>query len=166
MQIDTWPWSHTYWGHMVLIGPQVCKCTKFYILRLSYKLISHDLWPSFVTIDHMNLWRFLHFINKPNLVPIGLQLFKWGEFYILSPFYNLTSDDLWPGCMTFDHMKKQRVSYCINKPSLVPIELNRILQLDLRWPLTLMWPLTSTNEGSHVASMNQLWLKSMKACGR
>ena len=29
-----------------------------------------------------------------------------------------------------------------------------------------MWPLTSsTNEGSHVASMTQLWLKSIKACG-
>ena len=30
-----------------------------------------------------------------------------------------------------------------------------------------IWPLTSsTNEGSHVASMPQLWLKSIKACGR
>ena len=30
-----------------------------------------------------------------------------------------------------------------------------------------IWPLTSlTNEGSHVASMTQLWLKSIKACGR
>ena len=30
-----------------------------------------------------------------------------------------------------------------------------------------MWPLTSsTNEGSHVAPMTQVWLKSMKVCGR
>ena len=30
-----------------------------------------------------------------------------------------------------------------------------------------MWPLTSsTNEGSHLASMTQVWLKSIKACGR
>ena len=30
-----------------------------------------------------------------------------------------------------------------------------------------IWPLTSsTNEGSHVASMTQLWMKSIKACGR
>ena len=30
-----------------------------------------------------------------------------------------------------------------------------------------MWLLTpSTYEGSHVAPMNQLWLKSIKACGR
>ena len=29
-----------------------------------------------------------------------------------------------------------------------------------------MWPLTSsTNEGSHVAPVTQLWLKSIKACG-
>ena len=40
MQIDTWPWSHTCWDHMVLIGPQVCKWVKFYIFRLSYKLTS------------------------------------------------------------------------------------------------------------------------------
>ena len=37
--------------------------------------------------------------NKPNSVPTGLfkiQLFKWGEFYILGTSYNLTSDDLRP----------------------------------------------------------------------
>ena len=71
----------------------------------------------------MNMWRFLDYNNKPSLVPIRLQLFKWGEFYILSPSYNLTSDDLWPWYMTLDHMNIQRVPYCINKPSLVPIGL-------------------------------------------
>ena len=76
-----------------------------------------------VTFDLMNMWRVLHYINKPSLIPIGLHLFKWGEFYILSPSYNLTSDDLWPWYMTFDHMNIQRVPYCINKPSLVTIEL-------------------------------------------
>ena len=94
----------------------------------------------------MNMWRFLHYINKPSLVPIRLQLFKWGEFYILSPSYNLTSDDLWPWYMTFDRMNIQSVPYCINKPSLVPIRLTfqkRSLSQfhlttwpDLRWP----WP--------------------------
>ena len=39
------------------------------------------------------------------------------------------------------------------------------------WPQMIfdfdMGPLTSsTNEGSHVASMTQLWMKSIKACGR
>ena len=45
MQIDTWPWSHTCWGHMILTGTQVHKWVKFHIFRLSYKLTSHDLWP-------------------------------------------------------------------------------------------------------------------------
>ena len=75
MQIDTWPWFHTCWGHMVIIGPQGCKRVKFYIFRLSYKLTSHDLWPSFVTFDLMNMWRFPHYINKPSLLQIWFQLF-------------------------------------------------------------------------------------------
>ena len=77
---------------MVLIGLQVCKWVKLYIFMISYKLTSHDPWPLFVTFDFMNIWRFLHYINNPSLVPIGLQLFKWGEFYILSPILQL---DLW-----------------------------------------------------------------------
>ena len=86
---------------MVVIGPSVCKWVKFYIFRLFYTLNSHDLWPSFVTFDLMNMWRFLHYINKPSLLPIILQVFKRGHFHIFS------------------------------------------LQLDLRWPLTLisdLWP--------------------------
>ena len=158
MQIDTWTWSHTCWGHMVLIGPQVCKWVKFYIFRLSYKFTLHDLWPLFVTFDLMNMWRFLHYINKPSLVPIGIQLFKWGEFYIFSPSYNLTSDNLWPW-YTFDLGRplttwKNKGSCIVSiKPNLVAIALKLfkwgqisfqpILQLDLRWPLTLIcdiWP--------------------------
>ena len=69
------------------------------------------------------MWRFLHYIHKSTLVPIRLQLFKWGEFYILSPSYNLTFDDFWPWYMTYDRMNIQRVPYCINKPSSVPIRL-------------------------------------------
>ena len=76
-----------------------------------------------MTFDFMNMWRFLHYINKPSLDAIGPQLFKWGEFYILSPSYNLTSDDLWPWYMTFDHMNIQSVPYFINTPSLVSIGL-------------------------------------------
>ena len=57
-----------FWGHIVLIGPQVCKWVKFYIFRLSYKLTSHDLWPSFVTFDVMNTWRFLFYIISINRV--------------------------------------------------------------------------------------------------
>ena len=159
---------------MVLSGPRVCKRVKFYIFTLSYKLTSHDLRPSFVTFDLMNMWRFPHFINKPSLVPIRFQLFKWGKFYILCPSYNLTSDDIWPWYKTFDRMS---IPYCINKLSLVPIGLptfqmkplshfQPILQLDLRWPLTLicdlwlhqqmrvpmlhLWPNFGWNPSKHV----------------
>ena len=88
-------------------------------------------WPQMtfdvgMTFVCMNIWRFPYFINKPSLVPIGLQLFKWGHFHIFSLSYNLTSDDLWPWYVTFDR---------------------------------------STNDGSHVAYMIQLKLKSIKACG-
>ena len=38
------------------------------------------------------------------------------------------------------------------------------LKVDLRWHLTLLWPLTSsTSVGSHVASMTKVWLKSIDA---
>ena len=118
MQIDTWPWFHTCWGHIVLICPQVCKWVKFYIFRLSYKSTSYDLWPLFVTFNLMSMWRFLHFINKPNLVAIGLQLFKWGKFYILEL-------DLWWLTLAlvydFDCMNIQKIPYFINKPSLILI---------------------------------------------
>ena len=45
------------------------------------KLTSHDLWPSFVTFDLLNMQRLLHYINKPCLVLIGFQLFKWGKSF-------------------------------------------------------------------------------------
>ena len=114
------------------------------------------------------------YINKPNLVPIGLQLFKWGEFYILRPSYNLTSD-FWPWYMTFDQTNIQRVLYCINKPSLVWMALQlfkwghlHIFSLSYNLTSDILWPWYVTfdliNEGSNVASMTQLWLKSIKAC--
>ena len=126
MQIDTWPWSYTCWGHMVLTGPQVCKWVKFYIFRLSHKLTSNNLWPSFVTFDLMNIWRFLYYINKLSLVPIGLPTFQMRWILHFEP----------------------------------------ILQLDLRWPLTLicdllphlqmqvpvlhLWPNFGWNPSKHV----------------
>ena len=79
-------------------GPQVCKLVQIYIFRLSYKLTSDDLWPWFVTSDHMNIWRFPYYTNKPSLVQIGLPTFQMKPFSHFQP----------------------------------------ILQLDLRWPLTLV----------------------------
>ena len=101
-----------------------------------------DLWP----FDHMNIRRFPYYINKPNLVQIRLQLFKWGHFHNFSLSYNLISDDLWPWYITLDQMNIWWFPYYINK-TLVPIRLQHfkrghfhifqpILQLDLRWPLT------------------------------
>ena len=56
-----------------------------------------------------NIWS-----RSPSLVQIGLQLFKWGHFHIFSLSYNLTSDELWPWYMTFDHMNIWRFPYYIN----------------------------------------------------
>ena len=75
--------------------------------------------------------------------------------------------DCWPHeCMPRFH-----------NPSLVAIELQTfqmrqilhfqtILPLDLEYPLTLVNSLSSTNEGFHVASTTQIWLKSIKPCGK
>ena len=56
----------------ILIGPHVCKWVQIYIFSLSYNLTSDDLWPWYMTFDHMNIWRFPYYINKPSLVPIQL----------------------------------------------------------------------------------------------
>ena len=75
--------------------------------------LAHDLC--------MNIWRFTYYINKPSLVQIGLQLFKWGHFHIFSLSYNLTSDDLWPWYLTFDLSNKWGFPCCIYEPTLVEI---------------------------------------------
>ena len=74
-----------------------------------------DLWP----FDLMNKWRFPYYINKPSLVQIGLQLFKWGHF-------------------------------------------QTILQLDLRWPLTVVYDLRLHEhyEGFHITSINHVWFQT------
>ena len=105
-----------------------------------------------MTFDSMNIWRFPDYI--PSLVPIGLQLLKWGHFHIFSLSYNLTSDDLWPWYMTFDYMNIWRLWYYINKPSLVPIRLPTFqmrplhifslsynLTSDDLWPWYDLWPI-------------------------
>ena len=79
-------------------------------------------WP--LTLVHdlcMNIWRFTYYIDKPSLVQIRLQLFKWGHFHIFSLSYNLTSDDLWPWYMTFDLINKWGFPCCIYDPTLVEI---------------------------------------------
>ena len=161
---------------MVLIGPQVCKWVKFYIFRLTnwpHMTFGLHLWP----LTSWTCEGYYTIINKPSLVPTGLQLFKQGKFYISSPSYNLISDDFWPDIwpLTAWTYKGSHI-----------VSINKVwFQLDFNfsnegtftfsaylttWPkMTFdldMRPLTSsTNESSHVASMTQLWLKSIKACG-
>ena len=88
----------------------------------------------------------------------------------------MTSDDLWPWFMIFGCMNIWRFPYYIDKPSLVPIRLPTFQMRPLSHFLTTwlhqmnfdldMWPLTSlTNEASHVASITQLWLKSINVEG-
>ena len=104
-------------------------------MQMSHNLhftTSLDLWTLFVTFDLINI-----------------QLFKWGEFYILSPSYNLISDDFWPWYMTVDRMI--RIQYFINNQVWFGFQLFKwghshfqpILQLDIRWLLTLICDLWS-----------------------
>ena len=58
---------------------------------------------------------------KPSLVPIGLQLFKWGHFHIFSLSYNLTYGDRLTWYLTFDLINKWRFPCCIYDPTLVEI---------------------------------------------
>ena len=137
-------------------------------------------WP--LTLLHY-LWLHEHMkvhilYYKPSLVRFRLQLFKWGHFHIFSLSYNLTSDDLWPCYITFDCMNIWRFTYYIIHQVWFNSDFNfsnegifTFSAYLTTWPqMTFdldIWHLTSsTNEGSHVASMTQLWLKSIKACGR
>ena len=115
---------------LVQIGLQLFKWGHFHknhIFNLSYNLTSDELWPWYpwspwyMTFDRMNIWRFPYYINKPSLVPIGLQFFKWGHFHIFSLSYNLTSDDLWPWYVTFNLTNKWGFPCCIYDPTLVEI---------------------------------------------
>ena len=107
----------------------------------------------------------------------NFQLFKWGHFHIFSLSYNLTSDDLWPWYMTFAWTYEGSHIISINQVwfksdfQLFKCDHFHIFSHHTTWPQMTFdldtWPLiSSTNEGSHVASMTQLWLKSIKACGR
>ena len=109
--------------NLVQIGPQLFKWGHFRIFSLSYNLTSDELWSWYMTFDQMNIWRFPYYINtgKPSLVPILLQLFKWGHFHIFNQSYNLASDDFWPWYVTFDLINKWGFPCCICDPTLVEI---------------------------------------------
>ena len=109
----------------------------------------------------------------------GKEMEKCNQFYICSHFYIyiLTSDDLWPWYVTFDLINIWRFPCCIYDQSLVTIghcmekKWTNVINFTYAatftytsWPrMTFdlgMWPLTSlTYEGSHVASMTEVWLQ-------
>ena len=156
----------------------MCKQVQIYLFRLSYKLTSDltfdlDLWP----FDHMNIQRFPYYINKPSLVQIRLQLFKWGHFHIFSLSYNLTSHNFWPWYVTVDLLNKWGFPY-INKPSLVPVGLQlfkwghfHIFSLSYNLTSDGLWPWYVTFElinklGFPCCIYDPTLMKSIKACGR
>ena len=135
----------------------------------------HDLWPmtawtyeGFLIISINQLW-FKSDLNFSNEA-----IFTFSAYPATWPQMTF---DLW--YVTFDCITIWMFTYYINKPSLAQTGLQlfkwghfHIFSLSYNltsndlWPW-IWWPLTSsTNEGSHVASMTQLWFKSIKACGR
>ena len=132
---DLLPHQHNFiWGFLycihepslVPIELQLYKLGQIEIFSLFYNLTSYNLWPWCVTFDLINIWGFLYYIHKPSLVPIGLQLFKLSQIDIFSLFYNLTSYDLWPLHVTFDHTHKCKLPCCTHDPRLV--EIHRSMQ--------------------------------------
>ena len=121
MQVNIWPWSpHLLleWFQLVLKYAIKSKFTfSGYLASWSLMTFDLDLCP----FDCMNIWKFPYYINKPSLVPIQLQLFKWGQCPIFSLSYNLISDDLWPWHVTFDLINKWGFPCYICDPTLVEI---------------------------------------------
>ena len=148
--LDLWPfdiWRFPYYinkPRLVQIGLQLFKWGHFHIFSVSYNLTSDDLWPWYMTVDRMNIWKFPYYINKPSLVPIRLQLFNWGQFYIFSISYNLTSYDPWPWYVTFDLINKWGYLYFIHKPSSVTIGL-QLFNWGQFFIFNLFYNLTSYN---------------------
>ena len=181
---DLWPHEHMRVSKpsFIQIRFQLFKWGHFHIFSLSYNVISDNLWPWYMNFDCMNIWRLTYYINKPSLAQIGLQLFKWGHFhifkkvqiYIFRLSYKFTSDDHWPWFVTFDRMNIWGFPNQVLFKSDFNFSNEAIFTFSAyltTWPQMTsdlnIWPLTSlTNEGFHVASMIQLWLKSINACER
>ena len=95
-------------------------------------------------------------LTPVRVILIGLQVCKWVKIYIFRLFYKLTSDDLWPWFVTFwphEHMKVpilyKQTKFGSNQTSTFQMRafshFQPILQLDLRWPLTLICDLWHIN---------------------
>ena len=142
---------------------------------ISYKLTSDDLWPWFVIF-----WPHEH-MKVPILYQVWFQsdfnfsnetIFTFSAY--LTTWSQRTFDlDIWPlTAWTYEgshiiSINQVWFQWDLNFSNDTPFTFSAYLTT---WPqMTFdldMWPLTSsTNEGSHVASMTQFWLKSIKACG-
>ena len=137
LQVDLrWPltliWLLTTWtykGFHIISINQVWFKSDFNFSNKAIFTISAYLttWPK-MTFD-LGTWPFTawtyegsHIISINQVwFKLNFQLFKWDHFYIFSLSYNLTSDDLWPWCMTFDLINKWGFPCCIYDPSLVVI---------------------------------------------
>ena len=143
-----------------MVGPQICKWVKFDIFGLSYKLTSHDLWPSFVTFDPVNMWRFLHEVNFTfwahfttwplmtfDLSIWPLTTWKYKESYIVST-------------RRFSNHESRLLSQSHTYAIIVIIDLKIHQSMWIHWPffsknlnqrlLTPTWPLTPCLLRSHV----------------
>ena len=122
MQIDTWPWSHAWWTHISHMVLKYANESYFtfsgYLTNWPHMTFDFYLWPltswlcegSYVmSINHVWFQSDFNFSNEVNFT-FWAHLTTW-------------PDGLWTWYMTFDHKNIQRVPYCINTPSLVPIGL-------------------------------------------
>ena len=102
----------------------------------------------FVTFDLMNMCRYLHFIDKPSLVPIKLQLFKCGEFSILQPILPL--DFWWPFDLSIWPLMAWRYkgSHILSKPSKLHSDFYFSNEVYVTfWAHLVAWPLITFNLG-------------------
>ena len=114
-------------------------------------------WPLTLICDLLTAWTYegSHIISINKVwFKSDFQLFKWGHFHIFCLSYNLQQMTFDLGMWSLTAWTYEGFHIISNKPSLVPIRLQLfkwghflhfqpILQLDLRWPLTLicdLWP--------------------------
>ena len=92
-------------------------------LRIFSEKVTHlgSTSPYALTCECSPIPRFPYHINKPSLVSIRIQLFKWDHVHIFSLSYNLTLEDLWPWYVTFDLINKWGFPCCIYDQTLVEI---------------------------------------------
>ena len=135
-----------------------------WLWMMHVNMTSDDLWSWYMTFDRINIWMFPYYGNKLSLVQIGLLNIR------MTTWPQMISDlGIWP-LITWTYEDSHTLS--INQ---VWFQSDFIFSNEATFTFSAYlttWPqmtLTNldliTNEGSHVAYMTQLWLKSIRACG-